>query len=679
MRARTTRLTASIVVPAGIGVLVVLAGTMVVRAGSATPLPAAVRPTRGQAATAMVSSRAISPAGGSGRAASHGPGSAGSTGHRQRVSHFNVGAAHSPKLIHQLGRGNPRPPLAHALRGIDVAAYQHPGGKEIDWRSVAKAGIQFAAIKATEGTYYKNPYALTDLARARAAGLSVMAYAFAIPNGNGGASSPIAQANYLINYLSSAGGRIPPIMLDIEYNPYGAECYGLSRAAMVSWITRFSGAVQARTGEDPIIYGPVPWWQECTGGVSRFRQWPLWVPDYTSARRPELTPGWKNWAFWQYSSAGAVNGIASRNTDVDLLNPGVIPLLDSGSQAGTAGDTVDLHVALADPVAGQALSFSARGLPAGSTISAAVRVAARPETAGDYHATVSVADRRGQSGSVSFSWTVRPAPTTGATGRVQLGLHGMCLTAAAGRAGNGTQAKASTCTGSSAQTWTYAQDNTLRAGRQCLAVPRAAEGAAAGLVPCDGAASQQWRLVYPRALNPALGPGHTALVNPRSGMCLADLGFGAGTKTAIALSACDGHPNEAWTLPPGPMTSQIPGLCLDDRRDQTANNTTVDLWSCNGTAAQAWLAEPDGTVRVHGKCLDVSGGATTTGSPVVLRSCSGTAAQVWNLAPAGSGDNLINPVSGLCLAARGNTASNGTPTVIATCVSGDRGMYWRPS
>jgi GH25 family lysozyme M1 (1,4-beta-N-acetylmuramidase) len=91
--------------------------------------------------------------------------------------------------------------LPGALQGVDVSSFQHPTSKTpIDWAEVAADGIQFAAVKATEGNYYQNPWALQDLAGARAAGLSVIAYAFAIPNGNGGSTSPRLQADYLFSY-----------------------------------------------------------------------------------------------------------------------------------------------------------------------------------------------------------------------------------------------------------------------------------------------------------------------------------------------------------------------------------------------------------------------------------------------------------------------------------------------
>jgi GH25 family lysozyme M1 (1,4-beta-N-acetylmuramidase) len=329
----------------------------------------------------------------------------------QRPDRYNTGATHSPQVLHQLAAGGrtgraPLSPIPGALQGVDVASFQHPNGAAINWAKVAAAGIQFAAVKATEGAYYKNPYALTDLANARAAGLSVMAYAFAIPNGNSSSASPVTQADYLLAYLSQASGPTPPIMLDIEYNPYGPECYGLSQSAMVSWIASFDAEIQAKTGQDPIGYIPPPWWQACTGGVSTFRQLPLWVPDYTSRTSPILPAGWKNWGFWQYTSSGTVNGISAKAVDLDQLNPARIPLLYPGTQHGRAGRAVSLPIRPADPVTGRTLSFSAAGLPPGTGISAAGVITGRPSATGTYKVTVRVHDGQGRRGSVFFAWRV---------------------------------------------------------------------------------------------------------------------------------------------------------------------------------------------------------------------------------------------------------------------------------
>jgi GH25 family lysozyme M1 (1,4-beta-N-acetylmuramidase) len=248
---------------------------------------------------------------------------------------YNVGATHSPQLLAELAGppASPTPPASNspaqpAYRlGVDVAAYQHPNGAAINWRKVARSGISFAAIKATEGTYYRNPYALSDIKAARAAGLSVGAYVFAIPNGNGGRRGAVAQADYIVSYLGSLATSVP-VMLDIEFNPYsGGLCYGRTPAHMVSWVSRFSAEVQARTGRAPYIYTPQGWWNPCTGGSAALRSSLLWVPNYTTAVSPAMPSGWTTWQIWQYSSSGTVPGIQDPGfTDLDRLQRGVTSL-----------------------------------------------------------------------------------------------------------------------------------------------------------------------------------------------------------------------------------------------------------------------------------------------------------------------------------------------------------------
>lgn len=263
--------------------------------------------------------------------AATGPG----TGHP--ASRYNVGATHSPQLLRQLAGGSDpvagsrRTPvpgrLPGARQGVDVAAYQHPGGAPISWPQVAQAGISFAVVKATEGTYYQNPYALSDITAAQAAGLSVGAYAFAIPNGNGGSASAVAQADYLLSYLGPLSASVP-VMLDIEYNPYaGGTCYGLSPAQLAAWVSAFSAEVVAKTGHAPYVYTAQGFWNPCTGGSAVVATDPLWVANYTTASSPALPGGWANWTIWQYSSTGTVSGIAAAGaTDLDQLQPGLTSL-----------------------------------------------------------------------------------------------------------------------------------------------------------------------------------------------------------------------------------------------------------------------------------------------------------------------------------------------------------------
>ena len=226
---------------------------------------------------------------------------------------------------------------------MDVAAAQHPGGAAIDWAQVAAAGYAFAAIKSTEGDYYANPHSAADLASAKAAGLYVTAYHFAIPNVSGGA----AQADFALSHgVYAAGGRAARLELDIEYDPYTRidhtnACYGLSPGQMVSWIGAFGAEARRLTGQRPVIYTTPSWWAACTGGSNAFGADPLWAaaPGAPAGQaRPESLAGWADWAFWQFTSGATVPGIGSAgNTDVSEASAGRLTLLAPGMRPGATG------------------------------------------------------------------------------------------------------------------------------------------------------------------------------------------------------------------------------------------------------------------------------------------------------------------------------------------------------
>ncbi|HEY2550293.1 MAG TPA: ricin-type beta-trefoil lectin domain protein [Streptosporangiaceae bacterium] len=595
----------------------------------------------------------------------------------------NVGAAHSPRLMHLAGpTGTPaQQPAAitGALQGVDVASFQHPGNAAIDWSQVAASGIQFAFVKATEGDYYANPFAAADLADAKAAGLSVLAYAFAIPNGGSPppshSASPVVQADDLV---SAAGASSAPLVLDIEFNPNSGsnQCYGLSQPAMVTWISQFDTEIQHKTGRLPLVYTSPSWWQACTGGSTGFGQIPLWVPDFSASdTSPVLAAGWTDWSFWQYTNAGTVAGI-SGNVDLDQLNPTLIPLLNPGPQQHSAGSPVDYQMQLADPVPGSTPAFTATGLPRGVSVSPSGLITGWPTAPGTYHPVVSAAAGQA-SGPAAFSWTVTKPAATGPAGTVQLRLAGKCLNDTGNRSANGSQASIWTCAGGSAEHWTYVQDGTLRIHGKCLTVP--ASSTRVELEPCTDATRQQWRLAYPRAVRASAGAGPTTLVSRWAGECLSDPASRTRNGTLLVISSCDGKPHQAWTLPAGPAASQIPGKCLDDSLNQTADGTKIDISTCNGSAAQSWTVQPDGTVLVHGKCLTISGNGTAAGTAVELDSCHGITGQQWRMIPSGSGAMLKNLRSGRCLADPADATTDGTQLEILTCSTTDPGMAWRVS
>jgi len=81
--------------------------------------------------------------------------------------------------------------------GIDIASYQHPDGAQIVWPDVKSAGIEWVAVKLTEGTDYLNPYGEADAHNAIAEGLEVVLYHFARPTRNAAADEARWFANHI--------------------------------------------------------------------------------------------------------------------------------------------------------------------------------------------------------------------------------------------------------------------------------------------------------------------------------------------------------------------------------------------------------------------------------------------------------------------------------------------------
>ena len=183
------------------------------------------------------------------------------------------------------------------VEGMDVASHQG----NVDWANWWGQGKRFAYVKATEGTYYTNPYFAQQYNGSYNVGMIRGAYHFARPDTTTGAT----QANYFVDHGGgwSGDGKTLPGALDIEYNPYGATCYGLSQSAMVSWIRSFTNQYKARTGRDAVIYSTTDWWTQCTGNNGSFGTTnPLWIARYASG--PGALPaGWSVHTFWQYTSS----------------------------------------------------------------------------------------------------------------------------------------------------------------------------------------------------------------------------------------------------------------------------------------------------------------------------------------------------------------------------------------
>jgi lysozyme len=202
--------------------------------------------------------------------------------------------ADSPDAVPVTGTSGARtayPAVTTYLQGTDVSSYQHPGGAPIDWAAVAASGQSFTVIKATESTTYTDPYLVTDVSGARAAGLVVGVYHYAHPE-----ISPTLQADAFSRQVNGLAGTLLPPVLDLEHTG------GLTSPALISWTSAFLLRVRQDTGRVPMIYTGPYFWSTAMAGSTAFGQYRLWEAHYTTAAAPEAISGWPTWNVWQYSN-----------------------------------------------------------------------------------------------------------------------------------------------------------------------------------------------------------------------------------------------------------------------------------------------------------------------------------------------------------------------------------------
>jgi lysozyme len=198
--------------------------------------------------------------------------------------------------------------------GIDVS-YWNAG---IHWPKVRATGQRFVFVKATEGSSYSDPTFDDNWLGAKSAGLLRGAYHFFRANGD-----PKKQAARFIDTIKSMNddGELPPV-LDLETHDGQAKDKIITRARI--WLD----LVEEAFAKKPIIYSGQyflqDYFSEPGGGPPLWaKNHPLWLAQYPNQYVPGMQPtlprGWFQWAFWQYSERGHINGINAK-VDLNLFN-----------------------------------------------------------------------------------------------------------------------------------------------------------------------------------------------------------------------------------------------------------------------------------------------------------------------------------------------------------------------
>lgn len=199
-----------------------------------------------------------------------------------------------------------RIPHGYQVHGIDVSRYQ----QRVDWRRVKKMQvgnirISFAFIKATEGSWLKDPQFDRNWENAQEAGIIRGAYHYFLPH-----ISAKDQALKFIKTVRLRSGDLPPVV-DVE------ETRGMSKAQIRKYTKEFLNYLEKQYKIRPILYTNRDFYKRYFAEEADFKGYRFWIAHYYVTDFD--MPGDEPWHFWQHSDRGNVNGINDR-VDFNVFN-----------------------------------------------------------------------------------------------------------------------------------------------------------------------------------------------------------------------------------------------------------------------------------------------------------------------------------------------------------------------
>jgi Ricin-type beta-trefoil lectin domain/Putative Ig domain len=353
---------------------------------------------------------------------------------------------------------------------------------------------------------------------------------------------------------------------------------------------------------------------------------------------------------------------------VSAVNPGTYDL--------RAGVPVSLPAIKAyDSASGQALAYSASGLPSGLSINSDTGAISGTLSATPVNdkVRVTVKEKAGTGASATIGFGIATVKAMGTDyhpgfGEVKLDLGGKCMNDGYNDTHVDAPISIYPCQVSSSQNWSYSMPpGPGSAGRisihgMCLYVLGKTNSAGhhlIGLANCANSSALLWVLT-----------GYAgAIVNPATGDCITDPNSSSVNNTQLTAQPCTTTTNQAWTMPASPVTSGIAGKCL------AVSGGSAISTACSGSTAQQVTLGLDGSLRFGGYCLYNAGGAGIDGTAIKELGCDSSSAELWGISAYGQIQNLL---SRKCLAIPGNSSANGAKLELEDCY-GQPGEVWAAS
>ena len=190
------------------------------------------------------------------------------------------------------------------VKGIDVSEYQG----EVDWDKIKEQNIDFAFIKATEGSKGKDDSFDKNYEKLKNMDMLLGLYHFFSFESLGEEQAD----NYIkvVGNIKNDESLILPI-IDIEYYSY----YKKAKPDK-EWVTKelqkMLDKLEKTYRVKPIIYTTMEFYQEYIEG--EFLEYDIWIRNILT--KPDLEN--REWKFWQYTGRGKLEGYNGEEKYIDL-------------------------------------------------------------------------------------------------------------------------------------------------------------------------------------------------------------------------------------------------------------------------------------------------------------------------------------------------------------------------
>ena len=193
--------------------------------------------------------------------------------------------------------------VGNMTRGVDLSSYQG----EVDFAKLKEQKIEFAYIKATEGSKHTDAHFVANWTKAETAGMPAGAYHFFSYESSGAAQAE----NFIAAMGDSLEGRLIPA-IDLELSKE-QKANPPEKAEVVVALKTMLTILEEKYRVKPLIYATKEYYEKYL--AEDFGDYPRWV---RSVLWPVYLEAGDDWLLWQYDDHGELAGYNGSEKYIDL-------------------------------------------------------------------------------------------------------------------------------------------------------------------------------------------------------------------------------------------------------------------------------------------------------------------------------------------------------------------------